>query len=224
MTSSKSQTNPLRPDFSLEQKIEGPVCGLDEVGRGPLAGPVVAACVVIPEELHALPFVAEIQDSKKLSEKKLTELDELIREHFIWGMAEASPIQIDEMNILQASLYAMEQALAKADTEVTHALVDGNHLPKNLPCPATAVIKGDSKSVSIAAASILAKVKRDTIMKELSQEHPYYGWERNVGYPTPEHLSAIDVHGITPHHRRRFAPVANYIEFGTVKRQVEMAV
>lgn len=196
------------PDFSIEESIGSPVCGLDEVGRGPLAGPVVAACVYIPGEKRALDFVPHIRDSKKLTAKKLAELDREIRAHFVFGIAEIQPEEIDRINILQASLLAMTHALEAANAPaIAHALVDGNKCPKDLPCPATPVVKGDNRSVSIAAASIIAKVHRDAIMQKLAQDFPHYGWERNVGYPTQEHLTAIQTHGICLHHRKSFAPI-----------------
>ena len=205
------------PDFALENEHEGPVFGLDEVGRGPLAGPVVAACVYIPKEAYTLPFIPEIKDSKKLSEKKLESLYGLITEHFEWQVAELSPAEIDEINILQASLKAMALSIEKMDTQPSHALVDGNKLPQ-LPCPATAVVKGDSKSISIAAASIVAKVTRDRIMRALHEKHPHYGWNSNVGYPSKAHLEGIDVHGITEHHRKSYAPIKNFLEFGSTRK------
>lgn len=219
----RSSVKASRPDFSIEDGFTGGVCGLDEVGRGPLAGPVVAACVYIPAEKRGLDFVSKIRDSKKLSETRLIELDALIREHFEFGVAECTPSEIDQINILQASLAAMKRAFEQIkNVAIIHALVDGNHCPK-LSCPATPVIKGDGKSVSIAAASILAKVHRDRLMSELARAHPHYGWERNAGYPTAEHLSAIDRHGITPHHRRTYAPVRNFIEFGATSRPAALA-
>ncbi len=211
------------PDFTLENTHNGTVCGLDEVGRGPLAGPVVAACVYIPEEKRCLDFVPDIRDSKKLSKPKLERLFELISEHFTFGIAEISPQEIDEINILQASLKAMENAYSQLSKPPDHALIDGNHIPKNMPCSTQAVIKGDNKSVSIAAASILAKVTRDRLMTKLAEQHPHYGWERNVGYPSREHLDAIDAHGITPHHRRSYAPVRNFLEHGSTKTQRALA-
>ncbi len=211
------------PDLSLERSISGPVCGLDEVGRGPLAGPVVAACVVIPEECYALPFIAGIKDSKKLSAAKLENLFTLITDHFPHAVAEISVTEIDKINILQASMKAMSKACRALPAAPVHALVDGNRCP-DLPCPAQAVIKGDNISTSIAAASILAKVTRDRLMAELAREHPYYGWERNVGYPSKEHLEAINRHGITPHHRKSFAPIRNFIEFGQTRTQTRLAV
>ena len=210
------------PDFELENMHDGPVFGLDEVGRGPLAGPVTAACVYIPQEAYTLPFISEIKDSKKLSDSKLERLYALITEHFEWRVAEVSPADIDEINILQASLKAMALALEKMKTRPVHALVDGNKMPK-LPCSATTVVKGDSKSVSIAAASIVAKVTRDRLMKKLHEEHPHYGWESNVGYPSAAHREAIDAHGITPYHRKSFAPVKNYLMFGSTRGAKETA-
>lgn len=199
------------PDFSLEDAIGGPVCGLDEVGRGPLAGPVVAACVYVPDKCRSLLFIRQIRDSKKLSSAKLSELDVLIRTHCVWQIAEIGPEEIDEINILQASLKAMRLACIGAGAEFSHALVDGNRMPSGLPCPASPVIGGDSLSVSIAAASIIAKVHRDALMSALHVQHPHYGWDRNAGYPTAAHREAILRHGITPHHRKSFGPVREHI-------------
>jgi ribonuclease HII len=199
----------LQPDFSYEDLHEGLVCGLDEVGRGPLAGPVVAACVHIPHALRNLEFVPHIRDSKTLSKQKLENLYACITQNFICSVAEVSPREIDAINILQASLKAMAMAMQATGKSYTHALVDGNRLPK-LPCPATAIIKGDRHSVSIAAASIVAKVTRDRLMQALHLEFPVYGWDSNVGYPAPAHLAGIAVHGITQHHRRSFGPVRRF--------------
>ncbi len=210
------------PNFSLEQEFDGPVCGLDEVGRGPLAGPVVAACVYIPKDAYTLPFVPKIRDSKKLSTKKLEALYTEITAHFVWATGEKSPAEIDKINILQASLQAMAQAMHATGEAYVHALVDGNKLP-TLPCPATAVVKGDSKSVSIAAASIVAKVTRDRMMRALHEEHPHYSWNSNVGYPSKAHLTGIDTHGITPHHRKSFAPVRNFLEHGSTRKPIDSA-
>ena len=218
----KSQAKALKPDLTLEQSINGPVCGLDEVGRGPLAGPVVAACIYIPENVYALPFISEIKDSKKLSHKKLEELYALITTHFEWAIAEKSPQQIDETNILQASLTAMTDAFTQLEARFTHALVDGNKLPQ-LPCPASAIVKGDNKSISIAAASIVAKVTRDRLMKKLHEQYPYYGWDSNVGYPSKAHLEGIDAHGITQHHRKSYAPVKNFLAYGSTRKPLNSA-
>ena len=196
--------------FDLENQFSGPVCGLDEAGRGPLAGPVVAACVYIPEHVRKESFWASVNDSKKLSERKRETLYDLIIAHTSYGIAESTVEEIDQINILQASLLAMSRSLdlMKANFSVTPeiALVDGNQKPK-LPCLIQTVVKGDSISLSIAAASILAKVTRDRIMGELCQKFPLYGWSRNAGYGTASHLEAISEYGITDHHRRSFAPV-----------------
>lgn len=197
-------------DFSLEDQYDGIVCGLDEVGRGPLAGPVVAACVVIPKDKRMLDFISEIQDSKKLSAKKREELYDKITTHFPYAIAEITPEEIDDINILQASLKAMKIAHDTLDN-IEYALVDGNKAPQ-LSSHTMTVVKGDSKSKTIAAASIIAKVHRDRIMLALSKQYPHYGWSNNSGYPTKQHRAAIQEHGITPHHRKSFAPVRNFIE------------
>lgn len=226
------------PNFELENMRDEPVFGLDEVGRGPLAGPVVAACVHFPKDTYTLPFIPEINDSKKLSERKLEALYGLITQHCVWAVAEISVEEIDRINILQASLKAMEEALKKTlkDTRFRgedvkgkrddicqfFALVDGNKLPA-LPCPARSVIKGDSKSVSIAAASIVAKVTRDRIMRALHEAHPHYDWHKNVGYGTKAHREAIDRYGITAHHRKSFAPVKNFLACGSTRDPLKSA-
>lgn len=199
------------PDFALEDEHGPDACGLDEVGRGPLAGPVVAACVYIPPEKRGLSWIAEINDSKKLSDKKREALDEFIRAECIWSIAECSVAEIDTMNILRASLAAMVKAYEAMTLRASVALVDGNRLPAHLPCRGVPVIKGDSRSVSIAAASIIAKTYRDKLMNELAAAHPHYGWESNAGYPTKTHLAGIEQFGITVHHRRSFGPVALYL-------------
>ena len=211
------------PDFELERLYDGAVIGLDEVGRGPLAGPVVAAGVFIPEDSYALPFIAEITDSKKLSKTKLKALYTLIDEHFVWCASEVSPAEIDEINILQASLKAMRLCAEQIDANSVHALIDGNKMPADMPCGASTVIKGDAKSVSIAAASIMAKVTRDQIMCELHEKHPHYGWNTNAGYPSKAHMDGIDAHGITKFHRKSFAPVRNFIELGRTRNPLNSA-
>ncbi|MBI1302161.1 MAG: ribonuclease HII [Alphaproteobacteria bacterium] len=198
-------------DFSIEDQFEGNVCGLDEVGRGPLAGPVVAACVVIPKDKRDLDFVTDIKDSKKLSLSKRESLFSKITEHFPYAIAEIQPNEIDELNILQASLKAMADAFIQMECPIDRALVDGNKAPA-LNCPITCVVKGDSKSKTIAAASIIAKVHRDRIMHKISEDYPFYKWIKNSGYPTQEHRDAILKHGITPHHRKTFAPVYAYLK------------
>lgn len=213
--SSKSLPKPSplktgRPDISFEDRFDGIVCGLDEAGRGPLAGPVVAACVYIPAAARRESFWSQVNDSKKLSGKKRVALYDLIVSHTHYGIAEASTQEIDEINILQASLLAMSRSLDAMSSSFSInpalALVDGNRAPK-LSCAVQTVVKGDSISLSIAAASILAKVTRDRIMNDLCRKFPVYGWSRNAGYGTAEHLQAINDHGVTNHHRRSFAPV-----------------
>lgn len=186
------------------------IAGIDEVGRGPLAGPVVAACVHIPDP--SLPWFADVTDSKKLSKKKREALAPLIRKHCIYGIAELSPAEIDTVNIFQATMRAMERAAQACPVHIDFAYIDGNKIPPHLPCPAEAVIQGDSKVLEIACASIIAKVHRDAIMEHLANEYPQYGWHKNAGYGTKDHLSAIENHGVTTHHRRSFAP----IKYGTI--------
>lgn len=197
------------PDFEHEDRYHDPVCGIDEVGRGPLAGPVVAACVLIPKESRSAAFLKDIKDSKKLSKPKRLVLSQLILQTFPATVAVIEIEDIDRLNILHASLKAMAQALLdlKVRQEIAHALIDGNRLPHDLPCSASAIVKGDSKSISIAAASIIAKAHRDGIMEKLDREYPQYGWSKNSGYPTADHLAALENYGVTPHHRRSFGPV-----------------
>jgi len=211
------------PDFEFENMHDGAVFGLDEVGRGPLAGPVVAACVYIPKEVYSLAFIHELNDSKKIAKPKLEMLYALIVQHCEWRVAEISPSEVDEINVLQASLKAMELSLNAMSTTPCFALVDGNKLPK-LPCPAQSVIKGDHKSYSIAAASIIAKVTRDRIMKALHLEFPYYGWNSNAGYGAKVHMDGINAHGITDHHRKSYAPIKNFMLHGSTRGAIDSAV
>ena len=194
------------PDLSLEASLPPPVAGLDEAGRGPWAGPVVAAAVILP----AGRVPDGIDDSKRLSRERRAELYERIRASATVGVGEASVGEIDASNILQATMLAMRRAVEALGTPPSHALVDGNRLPV-LACPARAVVGGDSRSLSIAAASIVAKETRDRIMRRLARLHPGYGWERNAGYGTREHARALDTLGPTPHHRRSFRPVRESI-------------
>jgi len=200
------------PNFSLEKEYGGKVViGVDEVGRGPLAGPVVAAAVYIPSKNWNHPVWLDVQDSKKLSSIRREILFSVIQGQCYFGIAEASVEEIDEFNILQATFLAMRRAIEKIDVQNPFILIDGNRLPKNWPWESRAVIKGDSKSVSIATASILAKVTRDRMMSELAKENPHYGWGNNAGYGTVEHLSALNKHGVTHHHRKTFAPVRDIL-------------
>jgi ribonuclease HII len=186
---------------------EGLVCGIDEAGRGPLAGPVVAAAVILDP---AQP-INGLNDSKKLSEKKRLALAIEIRAKALaWAVAEASVEEIDQLNILQATLLAMQRAVAALPVAPTSALVDGNRCPK-LAIPAEAVVQGDGKIASIAAASILAKTVRDAGMLALHAQYPQYGFDRHMGYPTAAHCAALAEHGASPVHRRSFGPVARQL-------------
>lgn len=186
---------------------QGLVCGIDEAGRGPLAGPVVAAAVILNPQY---PIVG-LDDSKKLSEKKRQYLAGEIRQKAIaWAIAEASVEEIDRLNILQASLLAMCRAVENLRPRPDRALVDGNQCPR-LSVPVEAIIKGDGSIASIAAASILAKTMRDDQMRLLHQQYPHYGFDRHMGYPTAAHCAALRAHGASPIHRRSFRPVAEQL-------------
>ncbi|MEZ5776890.1 MAG: ribonuclease HII [Paracoccaceae bacterium] len=196
------------PDDSLEAVARGRgmarVAGVDEVGRGPLCGPVVAAAVCFPD-WSLIP--AGLNDSKKLSAIRRETLFAEIMQVADVQLGQASVDEIDRLNILQASHLAMCRAVSGLAVQPDHVLIDGNSIPADLTVSAEAVVKGDARSVSIAAASIVAKVWRDRIMVDLSQQHPGYGWEKNAGYPTKDHLKALRNLGVTPHHRRSFRPV-----------------
>jgi len=183
------------------------VCGVDEVGRGPLAGPVIAAAAILPAVGLPESVAIRIQDSKKLSEKQREALFPDLTALCVHAVAEASVAEIAQLNILHASMLAMRRAVAGLSVTPHHALIDGNRIPP-LDCPATPIVKGDDKSLSIAVASIIAKVTRDRLMQRLAIEFPHYGWEHNAGYGTAEHLAALRQHGVTPWHRETFAPVA----------------
>lgn len=222
---------------SFDQQFGVPVCGIDEVGRGPLAGPVVSACIHIPAENLKNPVWHEITDSKKISAIKREKLFEPIKELCTYGIAEATCQEIDQLNIHHATLLAMKRAynnmiknmpsfrglttesrdsklkdpaIKSRDNGISEnmlALIDGKFAP-DISCNTQTVIKGDSLSLSIGAASILAKVTRDRLMAELHEEYPYFGWNSNAGYGTKVHMEGLQSHGITPHHRLSFAPCA----------------
>ena len=203
------------PDFAAERALGsplgGPVAGVDEAGRGPLAGPVVAAAVCFPG-LGLPPAVRSlIDDSKKLSAAGREAAYSAILEAGTVGMGEAGVAEIDRLNILQATLLAMQRAVAALAAPPAAVLVDGNRAP-DLPCPAHPMVGGDGRSLSIAAASIVAKVTRDRIMTRLAAEYPGYGWERNAGYGVAAHRAALAALGPTPHHRRSFAPVRDMVD------------
>lgn len=182
------------------------VCGVDEVGRGPLAGPVVAAAAVLPPEGLPPPLAALVNDSKLLKPKLREELAPLILGCCRVAVGMADVEEIDRLNILRASLLAMKRAVEGLGIIPGVALIDGNKTP-DLSCAMRTIVGGDAASLSIAAASVVAKVERDRIMAELALAYPGYGWERNAGYPTIEHRKALISLGITPHHRRSFGPV-----------------
>ncbi|QGP78854.1 ribonuclease HII [Sphingobium sp. CAP-1] len=193
------------PDFAHEALHHpGLVAGVDEAGRGPLAGPVVAAAVILrvddcPDGLN---------DSKQLSAKKRAALEGEIKARALcWGVGIASVAEIDEINILWATMLAMTRAVEALPHDCAHVLVDGNRCP-TWRWPSTAIVEGDAKCLSIAAASIIAKESRDRMMIAAAADHPQYGWETNKGYGSAKHLAALRAHGPTPHHRRSFAPVA----------------
>ncbi|MEY3005063.1 MAG: hypothetical protein RLZZ491_2239 [Pseudomonadota bacterium] len=199
-------TRPI-PDLTHEMALGARVAGVDEAGRGPLAGPVAAAAVVLdPERIPP-----GLNDSKVLSATRRAALFELIHAQAQVGLGWASVAEIDTLNIRMASLLAMRRAVAALRIVPDAALIDGNVCPEDLPCRAVALVKGDAKSLSVAAASIIAKVARDRRMAELAQAHPGYGWEVNQGYPTAAHLAALQDMGVTPHHRRSFRPVYNIL-------------
>ncbi len=175
--------------------------GCDEAGRGPLAGPVFAAAVILPKDFHH-PL---LNDSKKMSEKARDELRPIIeREAVAWAVEEVSALEIDTINILNASITGMQRAVRKLEVKPEFLLIDGNKFKPFDGYEYQCVVKGDAKFASIAAASVLAKTYRDEYMRKLAQEYPQYGWDRNMGYPTKEHVEAIIRHGYTPHHRKSF--------------------
>jgi len=195
------------PNLSLESSFTGLVAGVDEAGRGSWAGPVVAAAVIL--DVKKIP--AGIDDSKKLSAARRETLYDAILSCAHAGVGMATVDEIDALNILQASLLAMRRAVALLGVAPDIALVDGNRAP-DLPCKVKTITGGDGLSLSIAAASIIAKVTRDRMMKELAGEFPGYGWETNMGYGTAAHQRALAKLGITPHHRRSFRPIRELLE------------
>ena len=204
----------LMPDlaFELEAWSSGYqfVAGIDEAGRGPLAGPVVAAAVVFHDKSVPDTLIETLDDSKRLTAKRRDDLFDVIPLAADVSVGQADVAEIDEINILQATLLAMRRAAGGLGRRPDFALVDGNQ-PPELTCPCQTIVKGDSRSLSIAAASIIAKVTRDRMMDRLAAKYPDYGWQTNRGYGTAEHRSAIERFGITPHHRTTFAPINNML-------------
>jgi len=194
------------PDFAIEDGCPAPVAGVDEAGRGPLAGPVVACAVVIDRRRIPAAVMARIDDSKKLARDEREEIYSVLVAKTRFGIGAASSLEIDRINIHHATLLAMRRALLALGFVPKTAIVDGKFPPK-APCAVRTIVGGDGICLSIAAASIIAKVTRDRIMAKLAAVYPGFGFERNCGYATPEHLLALEVHGPTPHHRRSFEPV-----------------
>ena len=206
-----NHANPTVMATSTKDKVTLPArlvpsrleAGCDEAGRGCIAGPVVAAAVILPPDL----VIPGLDDSKKLSESRRMTLREVILEKALThAVAIVSPEEIDRVNILQASFIAMTRAVEALTMIPEHLLIDGNRFRSTTTIPHTCVVKGDGKIASIAAASVLAKTTRDLLMKELAETYPHYGWEHNAGYPTARHLEALHRHGLTPHHRKSFGP------------------
>ncbi|MBT7957596.1 MAG: ribonuclease HII [Rhodospirillaceae bacterium] len=202
------------PDFEFEKKYHAQgfnrIVGIDEAGRGPWAGPVVAAAVILNPKNTNDALLAELDDSKKLSAPKRDALYEALQQSADVGVGKASVEEIDTINILQATFLAMTRAVESLPSAPDFALVDGNKLPP-LSCPAEAIVKGDSRSLSIAAASIIAKVTRDRIMTELGEIHPGYAWEKNKGYGTKAHQAGLEQRGVTEHHRKSYRPIINIL-------------
>lgn len=201
------------PDFEYEKQYAVPVAGIDEAGRGPWAGPVVAGAVVILDRNLNDFLLDGLDDSKKLTAKKREALYEELRAaekngQLCIGIGEASAAEIDRYNILQATFMAMCRAVEALQVKPQFALVDGNREPKGLPCPCQTVVKGDARSYSIAAASIAAKVYRDRLMSRLAEQYPYYGFEKNAGYGTAAHIAGLKEHGIIEgQHRKSYRPI-----------------
>jgi len=205
------------PDFAIEEGLEGPVAGVDEAGRGPLAGPVVAAAVILDRRRMGRKLLARIDNSKVLAKPVREEICAALMAEACVGIGAASAAEIDRVNVHHATLLAMRRALLSLQTCPKSALVDGK-FPPLFPCAMRTVVGGDGLSVSIAAASIVAKVTRDRLMTRLAARYPGFGFERNAGYGTPEHLEALAALGPTPHHRRSFGPVLNILSPGDSTR------
>ena len=183
------------------------IAGVDEVGRGPLVGPVVAACCILPEKFN----LEGLTDSKKLSEKKRDYFFEEIKKQAIsYGIGIVDEKTIDEVNIYEATKIAMKEAIKNMSVKPEHILIDA--MPLELDIPTTSIIKGDLKSITISAASVLAKVTRDRMLYELDKKYPMYDFKNNKGYGTKKHLQAIEEYGVIEQHRRSYAPVSNYLE------------
>ena len=203
------------PNFDFERKYHGVIVGTDEAGRGPWVGPVVAAAVCFPNLEIPEGLASLLDDSKKLTAKKREKLFDMIHaSNAIIGVGQASAEEIDQINILQASFLAMHRAIEQVESktgQIDAVLIDGNRLPKDWAWPCEAIIGGDGRSLSIAAASIVAKVTRDRLMCVLAEEYPAYGWDKNAGYGTAAHIDALQKFGVTPYHRKSYAPIARLL-------------
>jgi len=199
------------PDFEIEKNCGYKIiAGVDEAGRGPLCGPVIAGAVVFKKyDFDNMPIIS---DSKQMSAIQREIAYDWITNNpdIIWAVGQCSACEIDELNILQASLTAMKRAVAGLGMGVEYCLVDGNKMPDKMN--GCAVVKGDARSLSVAAASIVAKVTRDRIMHDLSQQFPQYGWDKNAGYPTKQHLAAIEKYGVNEHYRKSYGPVKKVLK------------
>jgi ribonuclease HII len=209
------------PTWEIENTYNGIVCGIDEAGRGPWVGPVVAGAVVFLNKNIEPELLQNLNDSKKLSAAKREKLYDLLlseekKGKICCGIGMASAQEIDELNILQATFLAMSRAAEKLSIKPQFALIDGNRLPKQFLCQTACYISGDARSYSIAAASILAKVYRDRLLKELAQKYPFYGFEKNAGYGTKDHIAGIREHGLIPEHRKSYKPIKNFMETGQI--------
>ena len=205
------------PTWEIEDKVGGAVCGVDEAGRGPWVGPVVAGAVMFLNRKINPEILAQINDSKKLTAKKRERLYDLLLSeaqngNLVYGIGEASAAEIDSLNILQATFLAMRRAVEKLALQPEHAIIDGNRLPADFCCATSCYIGGDARSYSIAAASVLAKVYRDNLMKALALKYPGYGFEKNAGYGTKDHIEGLKKFGVTPEHRKSYKPIRELTE------------
>lgn len=205
------------PSFEFEDSVQGVVAGVDEAGRGPWVGPVVAGCVAFINRNVDEYLLENLNDSKKISKKKREILFELLQKeaekgNILIGIGEASAKEIDEINILNASFLAMKRAILKTNCNPDLVLVDGNREPKDFGYKVKTVVKGDAKSYSISAASILAKVYRDKLLEEMAKKYPGYGFEKNAGYGTKDHIEGLKKFGIISEHRKSYAPIKAYLK------------
>ena len=204
------------PDFKFEDMYKGLVAGVDEAGRGPWVGPVVAGAVIFLNRNINPYLLSHLNDSKKISAKTREALFALIEEenrkgNLVFGIGEASAKEIDDINILQATFLAMKRAVQNLGVEPDMALIDGNRTPQNFVCATKCIIKGDALSCSISAASIMAKVYRDRLMQKMALTYPGYGFEKNAGYGTKEHIEGLKKYGITPEHRKSYKPIKEMV-------------